>query len=103
MSLDLQEPILRENKHRFVMFPIHHPHLYEMYKKAQSSFWTVEEVDLSQDIIEWKNLKEDERYFIKHVLAFFAASDGIVNENLAQRFMSDIQLPEARYDAILIL
>lgn len=94
--LEQNEPILRENKQRFVLFPIQHPKLWEQYKLAQASIWTAEEVDLSQDIIEWKTLNDGERHFIKHVLAFFAASDGIVNENLAQRFMGEIQLPEAR-------
>ncbi len=96
LELEQQEPLLRENKQRFVLFPIQHPKVWEFYKKAEASFWTVEEVDLSQDINEWKKLSDNERHFVKHVLAFFAASDGIVNENLAQRFMGEIQLPEAR-------
>lgn len=91
------EPILQENKDRFVLFPITHPSIWEMYKKAEASFWTAEEIDLSPDLIDWENkLNDDERYFIKHVLAFFAASDGIVNENLAVNFMSEVQYPEAR-------
>lgn len=91
------EPILEENKDRFVLFPIRHPEIWEMYKKAEASFWTAEEIDLSPDIIDWENrLNEDERHFIKHVLAFFAASDGIVNENLAVNFMGEVQYPEAR-------
>jgi ribonucleotide reductase beta subunit family protein with ferritin-like domain len=96
LEYEKQEPILIENKHRFVLFPIQHPKVWEFYKKAEASFWTVEEVDLSQDINEWKKLTDNERHFVKHVLAFFAASDGIINENLAQRFMGEIQLPEAR-------
>lgn len=91
------EPILAENNDRFVLFPIKHQHIWEMYKKAEASFWTAEEIDLSSDTLDWeKKLKEDERYFIKHVLAFFAASDGIVNENLAINFMNEVQYPEAR-------
>lgn len=96
LKLEQQEPILRENKNRFVLFPIQYPKVWEFYKKAEASFWTVEEVDLSQDINEWKKLSDNERHYVKHVLAFFAASDGIVNENLANRFMGEIQLPEAR-------
>ncbi|KAK9808808.1 hypothetical protein WJX72_004080 [[Myrmecia] bisecta] len=78
------------------MYPIQHTRIFEMYKKAQASFWTVEEVDLSQDYRDWDKLNGDERHFISQVLAFFAASDGIVMENLAVRFMQDVQLPEAR-------
>jgi ribonucleoside-diphosphate reductase beta chain len=92
-----EEPILQENKDRFVLFPISHPDIWEMYKKAEASFWTAEEIDLSPDLRDWsEKLNDDERYFIKHVLAFFAASDGIVNENLAVNFMSEVQYPEAR-------
>lgn len=91
------EPILQENKDRFVLFPIAHKDIWEMYKQAEASFWTAEEIDLSLDIIDWETkLNENEKYFIKHVLAFFAASDGIVNENLAVNFMSEVQYPEAR-------
>ncbi|MFA6917056.1 MAG: ribonucleotide-diphosphate reductase subunit beta [Parachlamydiales bacterium] len=91
------EPILEENKDRFVLFPITHHALWEMYKKAEASFWTAEEIDLSPDLADWdRKLNEDEKYFIKHVLAFFAASDGIVNENLAANFMNEVQYPEAR-------
>ncbi|KAL0482391.1 ribonucleotide reductase [Acrasis kona] len=96
LELEKQEPILRDNKQRFVLFPIQYQDIWKMYKKAEASFWTVEEVDLSQDTNNWKGLNDNERHFIKHVLAFFAASDGIVNENLAQRFMKDVQIPEAR-------
>ncbi|CAI9763135.1 unnamed protein product [Fraxinus pennsylvanica] len=78
-----EEPILAPNSDRFCMFPIQYPQIWEMYKKAEASFWTAEEVDLSQDIQHWDKLTEDEKHFIKHVLAFFAASDGIVLENLA--------------------
>lgn len=91
------EPILRENKDRFVLFPIKHKDIWKMYKQAEASFWTAEEIDLSTDINDWENkLNDDERYFIKNVLAFFAASDGIVNENLAVNFMNEVQYPEAR-------
>ena len=91
------EPILQENKDRFVLFPIKHRDIWEMYKKAEASFWTAEEIDLSPDLQDWSNkLNDDERHFIKHVLAFFAASDGIVNENLAINFMNEVQYPEAR-------
>ncbi|MBL0053130.1 MAG: ribonucleotide-diphosphate reductase subunit beta [Bacteroidetes bacterium] len=90
------EPLLEENKDRFVLFPIKHPEIWEMYKIAEMSFWTAEEVDLYQDLRDWKNLSADEQHFIKHVLAFFAASDGIVNENIAVNFMSEVQIPEAR-------
>lgn len=92
----LQEPILREDKNRFVLFPIQHDKIWEMYKKAEASFWTAEEIDLSQDLVDWEKLNDDERHFIKHVLAFFAASDGIVNENLVINFMQDVTIAEAR-------
>lgn len=91
------EPILIENKDRFVLFPIRHKEIWEMYKKAEASFWTAEEIDLHADLTDWENkLNNDEKHFIKHVLAFFAASDGIVNENLAINFMNEVQYPEAR-------
>jgi ribonucleoside-diphosphate reductase beta chain len=94
---NLNEPILQENKDRFVLFPIKHDIIWEMYKKAEASFWTAEEIDLAPDLVDWNSkLNEDEKYFIKHVLAFFAASDGIVNENLAINFMNEVQYPEAR-------
>ncbi len=95
--IETDEPILKENKDRFVLFPITHTELWDMYKKAEASFWTAEEIDLSQDLQDWETkLNNDEKHFIKHVLAFFAASDGIVNENLAVNFMSEVQYPEAR-------
>ncbi len=91
------EPLLEENKDRFVLFPIQHNDIWDMYKKAEASFWTAEEIDLSPDLQDWENkLNNDEKHFIKHVLAFFAASDGIVNENLAVNFMREVQWPEAR-------
>ncbi|XP_046397949.1 ribonucleoside-diphosphate reductase subunit M2 B isoform X2 [Ischnura elegans] len=90
------EPLLRENPRRFVIFPIQYHDIWKMYKKAEASFWTVEEVDLSKDMSDWDSLKEEERHFLSHVLAFFAASDGIVNENLVERFSQEVQIPEAR-------
>ncbi|MCC5922590.1 MAG: ribonucleotide-diphosphate reductase subunit beta [Crocinitomicaceae bacterium] len=98
MSDKVIEPILEENKDRFVLFPIKHDDIWSFYKKAEASFWTAEEVDLAQDILDWENkLNDDERYFIKHVLAFFAASDGIVNENLAENFVAEVQYTEAKF------
>ncbi|KAI3520675.1 hypothetical protein L2E82_33228 [Cichorium intybus] len=91
-----EEPLLASNPDRFCMFPIQYPQIWEMYKKAEASFWTAEEVDLSQDQRQWESLTDGERYFISHVLAFFAASDGIVLENLAGRFMKEVQVAEAR-------
>ena len=92
------EPILAENKDRFVIFPIQHHDLWEWYKKSMASIWTAEEIDLQQDITDWTDkLNDDERYFIKHVLAFFAASDGIVNENLAENFVNEVQYSEAKF------
>ncbi|KAI9703144.1 MAG: Ribonucleotide-diphosphate reductase (RNR), small subunit [Candelina mexicana] len=94
---EADEPLLQENPHRFVLFPIKYHEVWQMYKKAEASFWTAEEVDLSKDQHDWQNrLNDDERYFVSHVLAFFAASDGIVNENLVERFSGEVQIPEAR-------
>lgn len=95
-ELEKSDPLLIENPRRFVMFPIQYPEFWEMYKKHEASFWTAEEVDLSQDMKDWERLSEHEQHFIKHVLAFFAASDGIVNENIASQFSTEIQIPEAR-------
>ena len=92
------EPILQENKNRFVIFPIKHQDIWEFYKSMEASFWTAEEIDLSQDLNDWNNkLNHDEKYFIKHILAFFAASDGIVNENLAENFVNEVQYAEAKF------
>jgi ribonucleoside-diphosphate reductase beta chain len=92
------EPILQENKDRFVIFPIKHQDIWEWYKKQEACIWTAEEIDLHTDLNDWNNkLNDDERYFIKHILAFFAASDGIVNENLAENFVSEVQYPEAKF------
>ncbi|MDI5886801.1 MAG: ribonucleotide-diphosphate reductase subunit beta [Flavobacterium sp.] len=92
------EPILQENKNRFVIFPIKHHDIWEFYKSMEASFWTAEEIDLSQDLNDWNNkLSDEERYFVKHILAFFAASDGIVNENLAENFVNEVQYAEAKF------
>ncbi|MFT6814757.1 MAG: ribonucleoside-diphosphate reductase beta chain [Sphingobacteriales bacterium] len=96
MNNDHLEPILQENPGRFVLFPIKYSEIWNMYKQAEASFWTAEEIDLQQDLAHWETLSEDEKHFIKHVLAFFAASDGIVNENLVVNFMTDVTVPEAR-------
>lgn len=93
----LEEPILKENKDRFVLFPIRQHEIWKFYKQAEASFWTAEEIDLSQDLKDWNNLNDGERHFITHVLAFFAASDGIVNENLAEHFVSEVQYTEAKF------
>ncbi len=96
-TLEAQEPILQPNDKRFVLFPIEHADIWQWYKKAEASFWTAEEIDLSQDLKDWENLTDDERHFVSHVLAFFAASDGIVNENLAENFVSEVQYTEAKF------
>ncbi len=96
--MNQKEPILQPNDNRFVIFPIQHNDLWEWYKKQQSCFWTAEEIDLHSDISDWENkLTADEHYFIKHILAFFAASDGIVNENLAENFVNEVQYSEAKF------
>ncbi|KAK4217378.1 ribonucleotide reductase [Rhypophila decipiens] len=93
----IDEPLLQENPQRFVLFPIKYHEIWQMYKKAEASFWTAEEIDLSKDLHDWNNkLNDDEKFFISHILAFFAASDGIVNENLVERFSGEVQIPEAR-------
>lgn len=92
------EPILQDNPNRFVLFPIEHDDIWSYYKRSEASFWTAEEIDLAADIVDWNSkLNDDERYFIKHVLAFFAASDGIVNENLAENFVAEVQYTEAKF------
>jgi len=90
------EPMLQENLDRFVLFPIQHDDIWAMYKQEQASFWTAEEIDLAEDLKDWKNLNNDEKHFVKHILAFFAASDGIVNENLVMNFSNEVCWPEAR-------
>ena len=92
----MPEPLLEENPNRFVILPIMYKDIWKMYKDQMACFWTVDEIDLGQDTKDWMKLTSDEQHFIKHVLAFFAASDGIVLENLAQRFCTEIQIPEAR-------
>jgi ribonucleoside-diphosphate reductase beta chain len=91
------ENILKQNPNRFVIFPIEHNDIWEYYKQHQAAFWTAEEVDLTNDIRDWENLSENEQYFIKNILSFFAASDGIVNENLAENFLKEVQYPEAKF------
>lgn len=92
------EPLLEENPNRFVLFPIKHDDIWSFYKKSEASFWTAEEIDLHQDLSDWENrLNDDEKHFIKHVLAFFAASDGIVNENLAENMVNEVQYTEAKF------
>ena len=97
IKLNDEELLLKRNDKRFVLFPIEHFDIYELYKKAESSFWTVNEIDLSKDINDWnEKLNENERHFIKNIIGFFAGSDGIIMENLACRFMNEVQIPEAR-------
>jgi ribonucleotide reductase beta subunit family protein with ferritin-like domain len=96
MSTKVIEPLLAPDDNRFVMFPIQHNDIWEMYKKQVDCFWRAEEIDLTKDLKDWDILSQDERFFISMILAFFAASDGIVLENLAVRFMNDVQISEAR-------
>jgi ribonucleotide reductase beta subunit family protein with ferritin-like domain len=96
MSKSLNEPLLTENPNRYVMFPLQDQEIWQHYKKMEDCFWRTEEIDLSKDLTHWNKLNDNEKHFIKMILAFFAASDGIVLENLGQRFMSEVQLPEAR-------
>ena len=94
----VNEPLLTEENKRFVIFPIEHNDIWEMYKTQEMAFWTAEEIDLAQDLTDWdEKLNDDEKHYIKNVLAFFAASDGIVNENLAENFLSEVQYPEAKF------
>jgi len=93
-----EEPLLKKSNRRFVLFPIQYKDVWRMYKKAEASFWTAEEIDLSKDLHDWNNsLNDNERHFIEYVLAFFAASDGIVNENIVERFSNEVQSAEARF------
>ena len=96
MSTPQKEVLLTENPNRFVMFPLTDQDIWKMYKKMMDCFWRAEEIDFSKDLTDWNSLKEKEQHFVKMILAFFAASDGIVLENLGQRFLSEVQLPEAR-------
>ena len=93
---DFVEPILRENPNRFTLFPIMKPKLFQQYKNHVSVFWTPEEIDLAKDVKDWVKLSKNEQYFIKNILGFFAGSDGIIQENIAARFMNEVQIPEAR-------
>lgn len=98
LTTNVEEPLLKENKNRFVLFPIQHDDIWNFYKKAEASIWTAEEIDLHQDLTDWNDkLNDEEKYFIKHILAFFAASDGIVNENLAENFVNEVQYTEAKF------
>ena len=92
-----QEPMLNEEKNRYVIFPIQHEPFWKMYKRAEANFWTAEELDLSKDMNDWNKLSENEKYYIEHILAFFAASDGIVNENLVERFCQEVKILEAKF------
>ena len=96
MSKNIPEPLLEDNPNRYVMFPIKDHDIWQLYKKMFDCMWRAEEIDLSKDMVHWETLNDNERHFIKMVLAFFAASDGIVVENLGMRFLSEVQLPEAR-------
>ena len=96
ITVDATEPILSEEKNRYVLFPIQHNDIWQAYKKAEASFWTAEEIDLNKDLKDWDNLKDEERHFISHILGFFAGSDGIVMENLGMRFMNEVKISEAR-------
>ena len=95
--MDKVEPLLDERENRYVIFPIKHDDYWKMYKQAEANFWTTEELDLSKDLMDWKKLTKDEVHFIEHVLAFFAASDGIVNENLVERFCQEVKVLEAKF------
>lgn len=99
MSKDLEkiEPILVEDSNRFVIFPIKHPDIWQAYKTTEAMFWTAEEIDLSEDVKHWETLNDNERHFISMILAFFAASDGIVNENLATNMVNAVQYAEAKF------
>ena len=94
---EANEPMLDVQANRYVIFPIQHEDFWKMYKKAEANFWTSEELDLSKDLTDWEKLNDNEQYFIKMVLAFFAASDGIVNENLVERFCNEVQILEAKF------
>ena len=97
LSSEFIEPMLKESLDRFVLFPIEHSDVWDMYKQHAASFWTAEEIDLAEDAKDWESLSADEQHFLKHVLAFFAASDGIVNENLAENFVNEVQYSEAKF------
>src|SRR3990170_5826379 len=96
LKLKMTESILVDNPNRFVLFPIQYDKIWKIYKQAQASIWTAEEIDMSSDIKDWETMTDNERHFISYILAFFASADGIVNENLATRFYNDVTIPEAR-------
>ena len=96
-KMDKKEILLSEEENRYVIFPIKHDPFWKMYKQAEANFWTSEELDLSKDLSDWQKLNEQEKYYIKHILAFFAASDGIVNENLVERFCQEVKILEAKF------
>ena len=93
----MDEVLLSEEEKRYVIFPIKYPKIWEMYKKAEANFWTTEELDLTKDLNDFQGMEEKEKYFIENILAFFAASDGIVNENLVERFCNEVTLLEAKF------
>jgi ribonucleotide reductase beta subunit family protein with ferritin-like domain len=95
-EVEKKDPLLTKSEERFVLFPLRYQQIWDMYKKHMAVFWTAEEIDLGADLTDWAKLTDNERHFLSHVLAFFSTSDGIVNENLAMRFMNDVQVPEAR-------
>ena len=95
--MENQEPLLDTQENRYVIFPIQHDNFWEMYKAAEANFWTTEELDLAKDMKDWKTLTKHEQHFVEHILAFFAASDGIVNENLVERFCQEVQILEAKF------
>ncbi len=97
MTDNLKEPMLDEAENRYVIFPIKHDDFWKMYKRAEANFWTAEELDLSKDLLDWNKLNENEQFFIKNILAFFAASDGIVNENLVEKFCQEVKTLEAKF------
>jgi len=97
MTDNLKEPMLDESENRYVIFPIKHDDFWKMYKRAEANFWTAEELDLSKDLLDWNKLNENEQFFIKNILAFFAASDGIVNENLVEKFCQEVKTLEAKF------
>jgi len=97
MDGSMKEPLLDEEQNRYVIFPIQHDEFWKMYKAAEANFWTTEELDLSKDTNDWQRLNDNERYFVEHILAFFAASDGIVNENLVERFCQEVKILEAKF------
>ena len=95
--MDNKEILLSAEENRYVIFPIRHEPFWKMYKRAEANFWTSEELDLSKDLVDWNKLNDNEKYYLKNILAFFAASDGIVNENLVERFCQEVKVLEAKF------